>query len=230
MSLDVMKRLSPKRVPADKIGEAETRVAELKARAAAAASRQRATAERLAERQKALEEAAESGAELAPIARAVLEAETELKAIDLEAGPLAGAVRRAEEVLADLREEHRLSLLDAQLEKVHAETEKEKLEAADAVSVAAAKVERLYGLDRLRDALLTERNGRHDTGSKTLYEDGLMATFLESASGDRLPALAPEDAGSTPSWWTLKFNLRLIGPQFAMRAVRAELAAEKASS
>lgn len=227
MSLDVMKRLTPKRVPVDAIGAAEARLSELKARAEAAESRRKATADRLAEGRISLEEAAESGAELAPIARAVLEAETELKAIALEADPLASAVRRAEEVLADLKEERRLALLDAELEKVHAEAEKVKADAADAARALADRVERAYGLDRLRDALLTERNGRHDTGSKTLYEDGMMATFLESASGDRLPGLAPEDAGNTPSWWTLKFNLRLIGPQFAMRAVRAELGPEK---
>lgn len=227
MSLDVMKRFNPKRVPVDAIGAAETRLSELKARAEAAESRRKATAERLAEGRKSLEEAAENGTELAPIARSVLEAETELKAIALEADPLAGAVRRAEEVLADLKEERRLALLDAQLERVNAEFEREKAEAADAVRALAGKVERAYGLDRLRGSLLEERNGTRDRSSRMLGEDGAWRIFLEDASKERSFEPAPEDAGKTPARWTLKVALTLVDPQVAMRAVRAQLLTEK---
>lgn len=225
--IDALRKYNPKRIPVDEIGAAETRLSELKARAEAAEARRKATAERLAEGRKSLEEAAENGAELAPIARSVLEAETELKAIALEADPLAGAVRRAEEVLADLKEERRLALLDAALERVHAEGEKVKAEAAEAVKVLAALLDRAYGVDRLNDALFAERNGRTELSSKSMYENGTWMTFLEDASGDRRPALAAADAGKTPPRWSMKLNLRLVDPQFAMRAVRAELLTEK---
>lgn len=228
MSLDVMKRLSPKRVPVDAIGAAEARLSELKARAEAAESRRKATAERLAEGRKSLEEAAESGAELAPIARAVLEAETELKAIALEADPLAGAVRRAEEVLADLKEERRLALLDAQLEKVNAADEAEYAGVVKAASELAHHLGRAYGLDRLRDALLSARNGKqHDRGTKSMYENGKWMQLIEDATGAAPFVPAPEDAEKAPPRWSLKLNLRLVDPQFAMRAVRAELDPEK---
>lgn len=219
--LSVMQRLSPKRVPVDEIGAAETRVSELKARAEAAEARRKATAERLAEGRKSLEEAAENGAELAPIARSVLEAETELKAIALEADPLAAAVRRAEEVLADLKEERRLALLDAQLERVNAEFEREKAEAADAVRALAGKVERAYGLDRLRGSLLEERNGTRDRSSKMLYEDGAWRIFLEDASKERSFEPAPEDAGKTVGGWTLRLDVFLRDPQAVMRSLKA---------
>lgn len=225
--IDALRKYNPKRIPVDQIGAAETRLSEMRARAEAAEARRKATAERLAERRKSLEEAAESGAELAPIARAVLEAETELKAIALEADPLAAAVRRAEEVLADLKEERRLALLDAALERVHAEGEKVKAEAAEAVKVLAALLDRAYGVDRLNDALFAERNGRTELSSKSMYENGTWMTFLEDASGDRRLALAAADAGKTPPRWSMKLNLRLVDPQFAMRAVRAELLTEK---
>jgi hypothetical protein len=225
--IDALRKYNPKRIHVDEIGAAETRLSELKARAEAAEARRKATAERLAEGRKSLEEAAENGAELAPIARSVLEAETELKAIALEADPLAGAVRRAEEVLADLKEERRLALLDAALERVHAEGEKVKAEAAEAVKVLAALLDRAYGVDRLNDALFAERNGRTEPSSKSMYENGTWMTFLEDASGDRRLALAAADAGKTPPRWSLKLNLRLVDPQFAMRAVRAELLTEK---
>ena len=225
--IDALRKYNPKRIPVDEIGAAETRLSELKARAEAAEARRKATAERLAEGRKSLEEAAENGAELAPIARSVLEAETELKAIALEADPLAAAVRRAEEVLSDLKEERRLALLDAALERVHAEGEKVKAEAAEAVKVLAALLERAYGVDRLNDALSAERNGRTELSSKSMYENGTWMTFLEDASGDRRLALAAADAGKTPPRWSLKLNLRLVDPQFAMRAVRAELLTEK---
>ena len=225
MSLDVMKRLSPKRVPVDAIGAAEARLSELKARAESAESRRKATAERLAEGRKSLEQAAESGAELAPIARAVLEAETELKAIALEADPLAGAVRRAEEVLADLREERRLSLLDADLDKLRADYSKLEAEAADAVKVLSSLIERAYGVDRLRDELLRERNGKYDPSSKSLYEDGHWMLLLEGASKDRTFDPAPEDAEKTPQRWTLRLALSLVSPHAVMRKIRAERSA-----
>lgn len=226
--IDVMRRFAPKRVPIDEISAAQSRVDELRARVEVVKDRLREARKRLDERRGSLDAAAESGADLGPIAREILELEAELKAIDIEAAPITVAVERAEKILADLKEERRLATLDEKLEEVSAELEKAKLEQAEKARGLAAVTERLYGLDRLRDALLTERNGRHDTGTKALYEDGMMATFLESASGDRFPALAPEDAGSTPSWWTLKFSLRLVGPQFAMRAVKAALDQEKA--
>ena len=60
MSLDVMKRLTPKRVPVDAIGAAETRVSELKARAEAAVARRADAAKRIAEAKVALDAAAEA--------------------------------------------------------------------------------------------------------------------------------------------------------------------------
>lgn len=227
MSLGVMNRLSPKRIPVDKIGDAETRLSEMKARAAAAEARREATAQRLAEGRKSLEEAAESGAELAPIARAVLEAETELKALALEADPLAGAVRRAEEALADLREERRLALLDAQLEKVNAADEVEKACVVKAASDLAYHLGRAYGLDRLRDALLRERNGKSDSGTKSLYENGEWMQLVEDATSACPFVPAPEDAEKAPSRWSLKLNVRVIDPQAAARAIRHELLTEK---
>jgi len=226
--IDALRKYNPKRIPVDEIGAAETRLSELKARAEAAEARRKATAERLAEGRKSLEEAAENGAELAPIARSVLEAETELKAIALEADPLAAAVRRAEEVLSNLKEERRLALLDAQLEKVNAADDAEKAAAVKAASELAYHLERAYGLDRLRDALLSARNGKqHDRGTKSMYENGEWMQLIEDATGASPFAPAPEDAEKAPPRWSLKLNLRLVDPQFAMRAVRAELLTEK---
>lgn len=218
--IDALRKYNPKRIPVDEIGAAETRLSELKARAEAAEARRKATAERLAEGRKSLEEAAENGAELAPIARSVLEAETELKAIALEADPLAAAVRRAEEVLSNLKEERRLALLDAELERVNAEFEREKAEAADAVRALAGKVERAYGLDRLRGSLLEERNGTRDRSSKMLYEDGAWRIFLEDASKERSFEPAPEDAGKTVGGWTLRLDVFLRDPQAVMRSLK----------
>lgn len=226
MSLDVMKRLSPKRVPVDAIGAAETRVSELKARAEAAAERRADAAKRIAEAKAALDAAAEAGEDMAPVAQRVLSAEAELKAAELEAGPLSAAVARAEEVLADLKEERRLALLDAQLQKAHAEAQKVKPEAAEVFKVLAALVERAYGIDRLIDALQRERDGKQ-VASRAYYEDGMWMTFLEDASRERPFALAPEDAGKTPPRWSLRVALQLLDPQFAMRAVRHELLTEK---
>ncbi len=219
--LTVMQRLSPKRIPVDKIGEAETRLSELMARAASAAERRADAANRFSEAKAALDAAAESGADLAPIARKVLEAEAEMKAIDLEAGPLAAAVDRAAKSLADLREERRLALMDDQLEWVGPEFEKSKAQAADAVRVLAEKIERAYGLDRLRSALLQERNGKQDFGSKALYEDGHWRLFLEEASKERPFEPAPEDVGKTAGSWTLRLEVFLRDPQAVMRAIKA---------
>lgn len=226
--IDALRKYNPKRIPVDEIGAAETRLSELKARAEAAEARRKATAERHAEGRKSLEEAAENGAELAPIARSVLEAETELKAIALEADPLAAAVRRAEEVLADLKEERRLALLDAQLERVNAADDAEKAAAVKAASELAYHLGREYGLDRLRDALLSARNGKqHDRGTKSMYENGEWMQLIEDATGASPFAPAPEDAEKAPPRWSLRLNVRLVDPQFAMRAVRHELLTEK---
>ncbi len=224
--LNVMQRLSAKRVPVDEIGAAEARLSELKARAEAAAERRADAAKRIAEAKAALDAAAEAGEEMAPIAQRALAAEADLKAAELEAGPLAAAVRRAEEVLAGLREERRVGILDAQIEKVHAEAEKVKAEAGAAVKVLAALVERAYGISRLSDALHKERDGKQ-AGPHAYYEDGMWMTFLEDESRFRPLALAPEDAGKTPAHWSLRIALQLVDPQTMLRVVRHELLTEK---
>ena len=219
--LNVMQRLSAKRVPVDEIGAAEARLSELKARAEAAVERRADAAKRIAEAKAALDAAAEAGEEMAPIAQRALSAEADLKAAELEAGPLAAAVRRAEEVLSNLKEERRLALLDAELERVNAEFEREKAEAADAVRALAGKVERAYGLDRLRGSLLEERNGTRDRSSKMLYEDGAWRIFLEDASKERSFEPAPQDAGKTVGGWTLRLDVFLRDPQAVMRSLKA---------
>ena len=59
--LNVMQRLSAKRVPVDEIGAAEARLSELKARAEAAVERRADAAKRIAEAKAALDAAAEAG-------------------------------------------------------------------------------------------------------------------------------------------------------------------------
>ena len=221
--IDVLKKFNPKRVPSDTIAAAEARLDEQKARRDATQARRDDTARRLAETRERLEAAAESGEPLAPIAKAALDLEAEVKALDLEAGPLAGVVARAEAALADLKEERRLALIDAELEDVHAEFEKAKAEAAEEVRILAEKIERAYGFDRLRSVLLRERNGKHDVGSKMLTEDGTWRIFLEEESKARPFSfeLAPEDVGKTVGSWSLRLELYLRVPEAVMRSLRA---------
>lgn len=211
------------------LAAAEAKVADLRTRATAAAERQAAVVAQLDEARRALDAAAESGEELAPRADAIVALEAKAKAAGLEAGPLAGALRRAEEALADLTEERRIAALDAELAEIDAENGKVRAEAAEAVRVLSAIVEKAYGIDRAHTALLRERNGKDAFSSRSLSEDGEWMLFLEGASGDRPFALAPEDAGKTPPRWSLRINLQLIDPQFAMRAFRAARRAEKAA-
>lgn len=226
--IDALKKFNPKRIPVDAIGAAEAHLSERKARAEAAVARRSDAAKRIAEAKADLDAAAESGAELAPIAQRVLSAEAELKAAELEAGPLSAAVVRAEEALADLKEERRLALLDAQLEKVNAADDTEKAGAIKAASELAYHIGRAYGLDRLRDALLSARNGKeHDRGTKSLYENGHWMQLIEDATGASPFTPAPEDAEKAPARWSLKLNVRVVDPQAALRAVRAELLTEK---
>lgn len=210
------------------LAAAEAKVSDLRARAAAAAERQAAVVAQLDEARRALDAAAEAGEELAPRADAIVALEAKVKAAGLEAGPLAAVLGRAESALAELKEEQRRALLDAELEELHAELETERAAAQEAMKVLCRHVETAFGLDRLIEAAYTARNGRAKFETRGLYENGHWALLLEEAAQSRPLLVGPEDEQRRGSL-SLKVGLYIVDPQVAARALKARRDAKRAA-
>lgn len=211
------------------LSSAEAKLAGLRTRAESAAARLADAKAKLHERKNHLDALAEDGQELAAEARAVLELESELKAVELELSPLTAAIARAEAAVVDLKTQRHRASCDAEIEQLSAEIEEKKSAAADAVRKLSEIGEDLYALDRLKDQIATERDGMRSVfTSKPLYEDGMMRTFLEAASKDRPVRALPEEAPSAGRF-TIAVNLSLLSPQVRARALRAERDGKRAA-
>ena len=220
--IKALTNMFPKRIPADRLSAAEESLSGLRARAATAASRRADAERRLAEARASLDAAAESGEDMTPIAQRAIAAEADLKAVDLEAGPLAAAVGRAERALADLQEENRLAVLDAEADSIREELADVEKKALEAMRTLTDLVDRAVGLGRAIDLVYYERDGRqHHSDSSLTFFDVTWRNKLREASEGRPRFILPE-ARDEKVWQSRKIELEMVitDPGLAGRFVR----------
>lgn len=229
--INALTKVFPKKVPTDRLTTAEANLAGLKARASVAAGRRAEAAKRLAEAKAALDAAAEAGEEMAPIAQRALSAEAELRAVDLEAGPLSAAVSRAESALADLREEHRIAVLDAEADSMSEELAVVEAKAVETMKVLTAFVDRAFALRSAMELVFYERDkGQHQASHDVRFADVTWRQKLRDASQDRPFLIRPQDSGGD-SYKAQKLELEMMitAPRFSAPMVREARKAKAAA-
>lgn len=229
--ISALTKVFPKKIPAGRVTAAEANLAGLRDRAAAAAARRADAAKRLAEAREALDAAAESGEEMAPIAQRALSAETDLRTVDLEAGSLSAAISRAEAALADLREENRIAVLNAEADSMSEELAAVEAKAVATMKTLAALVDRAFALRSAMELVFYERDGReHEASHDVRFADVTWRQKLRDASRDRPLLLRPQDI-TTPDYKGQKLDLELdiTAPRFSAPMVREERKAKAAA-
>lgn len=228
--INALTKVFPKRIPADRVTSAEANLAGLRARASAAAERRADAAKRLAEAKAALDAAAEAGEEMAPIAQRALAAEAELKAVDLEAGPLSAAVARAEAALADLREENRIAVLDAEADSMSEELAAVEAKAIETMKALAALVDRAFALRSAMEAVCYERDPGHQASHDVRFADVTWRQKLHDASRDRPLLIRPEDLSTSDyKGQKLALEMDITSPRFSAPMVRESRKAKAAA-